>query len=188
MKDKKVKTPFMMYTVGGEGRIINSHRHEGSIEIIEILSGEVRIEIGTDAFVASRGDIFYIPEGAVHRVLATDGPATVRGITYEVSIISENMDSIDAELLYMFDVQSHNKVASFREGHPIYQTLRTLMEESQEETSAKDVCYKLPIRANIYLMTTALLRHYCGALCRGRRPRTDSGRAAAVFSHFAADI
>ena len=26
---------------------------------------------------------------------------------------------------------------------------------------SKDVCYKLPIRANIYLCMTSLLRHYC---------------------------
>ena len=33
---------------------------------------------------------------------------------------------------------------------------------SYEEYLSKDVCYKLPIRANIYLSMTALLRHYCG--------------------------
>ena len=37
------------------------------------------------------------------------------------------------------------------------------MNEAFEEFSSKDVCYKLPIRANIYLIMTALLRYYCGS-------------------------
>jgi AraC-like DNA-binding protein len=37
------------------------------------------------------------------------------------------------------------------------------MQESYDEYVSKDVCYNLPIRANIYLMMTSLLRYYCGS-------------------------
>ena len=37
------------------------------------------------------------------------------------------------------------------------------MQESYDEYAEKDICYKLPIRANIYHMMTALLRYYCGS-------------------------
>ena len=37
------------------------------------------------------------------------------------------------------------------------------MQLSHDEDGSKEVCYKLPIRANIYLMMTELLRYYCGS-------------------------
>ena len=37
------------------------------------------------------------------------------------------------------------------------------MKESYDEYTEKEICYKLPIRANIYHMMTALLRYYCGS-------------------------
>ena len=45
------------------------------------------------------------------------------------------------------------------EGGP--ELVKQLLNKTYEEYLAKDVCYKLPIRANIYLMMTALLRYYC---------------------------
>jgi YesN/AraC family two-component response regulator len=73
------------------------------------------------------------------------------------------MDNFDSEVFYMFYLQAKNKAAPFRQGHPVYETLKKCMQESYDEFAAKDVCYKLPIRANIYLMMTALLRYYCGS-------------------------
>ena len=37
------------------------------------------------------------------------------------------------------------------------------MNDAYDEYMSKEVCYKLPIRANIYLMMTALLRYYGGS-------------------------
>jgi AraC-like DNA-binding protein len=84
-------------------------------------------------------------------------------MVFDSSIIEVNMENFDTEIFYMFYVQSKNKIVVFEEGHPVHATLSQYMQESYDEYISKDVCYKLPIRANIYLMMTSLLRYYCGS-------------------------
>ena len=156
------KFPFRMYAHSGDGRLINSVMHEASMEIIEIISGTVNIQVGTELLPATAGDFVYIPPCTVFRIDAV-GYAAVRGMVFATTIISDNMERFDRDVFYMFDVQSRNKSTVFRSGHPVYPTLLHYMSESYDEYSTKDVCYKLPIRANIYLMMTALLRYYCGS-------------------------
>ncbi len=157
------KFPFRMYASSGEGRLVNSSIHEKSMEIIEVLSGSVIIQIGTEILAAEAGDFVYVPTANVFRIDANGTAASVRSMVFDASIIRSNMENFDEEVFYMFDVQSRNRISVFREGHPVYPTLSHYMSESYEEYIAKDVCYKLPIRANIYLMMTALLRYYCGS-------------------------
>jgi len=132
------------------------------MELVEVTAGKVAIQIGTELVEASVGSFVYIPHGLVFKVDAIDGYAAVRGMKFDLSIIESNMASYEAELLYMFYIQSENKIKLFGEDHPVHKTLLRCMSDSYDEYLSKDVCYKLPIRANIYLSMTALLRHYCG--------------------------
>ena len=152
-----------MYHESGEGRLINARTHDESIEIIEVLSGEVSIQVGTETVSATAGDFIYVPPTLVFRVDSISERASIRAMVFDKSIIEANMENFDAEVFYMFYLQSKNKVTPFKSGHPVYDTLAKYMQESYDEYAAKDVCYKLPIRANIYLMMTALLRYYCGS-------------------------
>lgn len=163
MKKAESKFPFSMYAESGEGRLINARTHDSSMEIIEILYGDVNIQIGTELIEASAGDFVYIPPTLVFRADATSERASIRGMIFETSILEENMENFDAEVFYMFYLQSKNKVTAFKTGDGVYETLEKYMQESYDEYVSKDVCYKLPIRANIYLMMTSLLRYYCGS-------------------------
>lgn len=151
---------FRMYAESGEGRLLNSNVQNSSMQIIEVLVGEVELRIGTEILIAQAGDFAYVPPLMVYSINSIGGYASIRGILFESSILRENMQNFDAEVFYMFDVQSKNRISLFSKGHPVYPTLSHYMHESYEEFIAKDVCYKLPIRANIYLMMTALLRYY----------------------------
>ncbi len=155
--------PFRMYSESGEGRLINSRSSDRSMEIVEVISGKVTVYIGTEQAEAEAGDFLFVPPGMVFRAETGEGAATVRGIIFDASILEANMQSYEAELLYMFDIQSKNRMTVFKEGHPVYETLAIYMQESYDEYVLKDVCYNLPIRANIYLMMTELLRYYCSA-------------------------
>lgn len=163
MKKEENKFPFSMYAQKGEGRIINAHTNESSMEIVEIVRGDVRIQIGTETLEASAGDFIYVPPSLVFRADVISESAALRGMIFDSSILEENMENFDTEVFYMFHLQSKNKITLFKNGHPVYETLSRYMQESYEEYAAKDVCYKLPIRANIYIMMTALLRYYCGS-------------------------
>ena len=157
-----LRFPFKMYSVQGDG-IICTGFHERAMEIIEITSGKVLVQIGTEFAEAKAGEFLYVPPTMVFRVDAVDGEAGMRSMVFDSSIIEINMENFDTEIFYMFYVQSKNKIVVFGEGHPVHDTLSKYMQESYDEYVSKDVCYKLPIRANIYLMMTALLRYYCGS-------------------------
>ena len=163
MKKDDTKFPFSMYKESGEGRIVNSRSHTTSMEIVEVTSGAVMVQIGTELVAAGEGDFLYIPPTMTFRVDAATDYAAVRGMIFDMSIIEANLENFDSEIFYMFYVQSRNKITVFGEDHPVHRTLKRFMQESYDEYSEKDICYMLPIRANIYHMMTAFLRYYCGS-------------------------
>ena len=158
-----VKFPFSVYREAGEGRIINTRVNKSSMEIMQITQGEACVQIGTDVVTAKKGDFLYVPPSMMLRVTAEEGNAAVRGIIFDISVFEDNMENFDTEVFDMFYIQSKNKITVFGDSHPVHSTLYKLMGECFEEYATRDVCYKLPIRANIYLMLTALLRFYCGS-------------------------
>ena len=163
MRNDDVKFPFNMYSKNGEGCIIFPSIHEESMQIVEVLYGKIDFQIGTEVLGAMPGDFVYIPPRLVFRADAVEGAAGLRAIVFDSSILEENMEKLDAEIFYMFEIQSKNKITVFKNGHPVYDTLKMYMGDSYDEYLSKDVCYNLPIRANIYLMMTSLLRYYCGS-------------------------
>ena len=163
MKQEDTKFPFSMYKESGEGRIVSSRSHKTSMEIVEVTSGTVMVQIGTELVAAAEGDFLYIPPAMTFRVDAATDYAAVRGMIFDMSIIEANLENFDSEVFYMFYVQSKNKITVFGTEHPVNPTLKRFMKESYDEYSEKEICYKLPIRANIYQMMTALLRYYCGS-------------------------
>lgn len=163
MKKEENKFPFSMYSATGEGRLVNAHINESAMEIVEILYGSVSVQIGTEVFVASAGEFVYIPRSLVFCANALSERASVRGMLFDTSIVEDGMENFDSEVFYMFHLQSKNKPLSFKRTDPAYEILSKYMQDSYDEYVAKDICYKLHIRANIYLMMTALLRYYCGS-------------------------
>lgn len=161
MKYSDSRFPFEMYSISGTGTLVPARYSATKMEIVEVTAGNVKIQIGTECIDASAGDFLYVPHGLVYKADASDCYASVRGMIFDTSIIEANMVNYETEILYMFYVQSENKIKIFSEGHPIHAVLSRCMSDSYEEYLAKDVCYKLPIRANIYLSMTSLLRHYC---------------------------
>ncbi len=163
MRAQESKFPFSMYAVSGGGRLVSARTNTKSMEIIEVTGGEVDIQIGTEVVSVAKGEFVYVPPTLVFAANATSEKASLRAIVFDNSILEANMENFDAEVFYMFFLQSRNKITAFNESHPVYKTLEKYMRESYEEYISKDVCYNLPIRANIYLMMTALLRYYCGS-------------------------
>lgn len=163
MKKDSSKTPFKLYTKSGDGIIISSRYSDDAMEIAEVTSGKVNFQIGTVFFEAEAGDLIFVPPTMVFRADAVDGYASVRGVSFNSSILEANMDKVDVDILYMFYVQAKNKISVFGKEHPTHEALSKYMQLSHDEDGSKEVCYKLPIRANIYLMMTELLRYYCGS-------------------------
>lgn len=156
--DKMIK----LYSKGGEG-IIDSGYYADAHALIQITAGEVALSIGTEVVEASAGDFIYVPPTLVFRVESIGAPASIRHLAFERSIVEENMDNFDNEIFYMFFVQSCTRIVCFKKGHPIYENLNYCMTEAYEEYISKDVCFRLPVRAHIFLLVSSILRYYAGA-------------------------
>ncbi len=161
MKESK-DVKFEIKTVDGTGVIITDF-HKASATVIEVSLGSITVFVGTELRRIPEGSYIYIPSGLVFRIDAGDSRASVRLVTFPDALVSEHMDKLDADLYYMFSIQSRGKIAAFEAGHPIYENLAYSLTEICDEYAAKDVCYKLPIRANVYMLVSALLRHYMSA-------------------------
>ena len=162
MERAETKFPISVYSAKGEGIIVNSHISENAMEIVEVVSGTLKVQVGTDFAEATVGDFVCVPPRLMFRA-ECEGTGAVRGIIFDMSIIEANTDNFEGEILYMFDVRSRSNITLFDESAPAHSALKKCMNECFDEYSAKDVCYKLPIRANIYIMMTALLRTFCGS-------------------------
>ena len=91
------KFPFSLYREAKEGRIINTRVNKSSMEILEVTSGTVKVQIGTDFVSAVRGDFLYVPPSMMLRVDAEGGYAAVRGIIFDISVFEANMENFDTE-------------------------------------------------------------------------------------------
>ena len=150
-----------LYSAVGEG-IIDSGYSPTASELLQVISGRVAVTVGTEVAEVSAGDFLFIPADLVFRVETIEGPASVRGFAFERSLVEGNMDNFDGEINYMFYVQSFSRVVTFKPSHPIYESLCYCMSEAYEEYISKDVCFRLPVRAYLYLLSASILRYYAG--------------------------
>ena len=150
-----------LYSAVGEG-IIDSGYSPTASELLQVISGRVAVTVGTEVAEVSAGDFLFIPADLVFRIETIEGPASVRGLAFERKIVEENMDNFDGEINYMFYVQSFSRVVTFKPSHPIYESLCYCMSEAYEEYISKDVCFRLPVRAYLYLLSASILRYYAG--------------------------
>ena len=153
------KMRIRLYSKGGEG-IIDSGYQAESHQIIQITGGSVAVSVGTEVVEADAGDFVYVPPTLVYRVESIGDRAAIRVLQFDKTLVEEDMSNFDGEIYYMFFVQSCSRVVTFRKGHPIYENIAYCMNEAYEEFISKDVCYTLPVRAHIYLLTTAIMRYY----------------------------
>ena len=150
-----------LYSAVGEG-IIDSGYSPTASELLQVISGRVAVTVGTEVAEVSAGDFLFIPADLVFRVETIEGPASVRGFAFERSLVEGNMDNFDGEINYMFYVQSFSRIVTFKPSHPIYESLCYCMSEAYEEYISKDVCFRLPVRAYLYLLSASILRYYAG--------------------------
>ena len=102
MKKEENRFPFSMYYLSGDDKLIKARTNESSMEIIEIISGTVKMQVGTEGLYAEAGDFVYVPPGLVLSVNAEVEGTAVRGMIFDASIIEENMENFDTEVFYMF--------------------------------------------------------------------------------------
>ena len=130
------------------------------MEILELTSGKATFRVGTELIDMSAGDILYVPTGVMLRAEAVDGYASIRGVMLSPSIFEDALLHFDLEVLSMFYIKSRTSVVSFSSSDPVTRALSRCMEAAADEFLAKELCYKLVIKANIFFIISAILRSY----------------------------
>lgn len=153
------KVQIKLYSKGGEG-IIDSGYEADAHQIIQVTSGELAISVGTEVVEANAGDFVYVPPTLVFRAETIGSRASIRVLCFDRELVEGDMGNFECEIFYMFFVQSCSRIVRFSKGHPIYETLAYCMNEAYEEYMSKDVCYILPVRAHIFLLTAEIMRYY----------------------------
>ena len=155
------KTLFRLYSAGGEGIIDSGYNHDAH-QLIQVTGGSLAVSVGTEVVEVEQGDFIYIPPTLVYRAESIGSRASIRAMVFDKALVEDNMSNFDSEIFYMFFVQSCSRIVTFRKGHPAYESIVYSMNEAYEEFISKDVCYLLPVRAHIYLLTSSILRYYAG--------------------------
>ncbi|MBP5610776.1 MAG: hypothetical protein J6X72_05510, partial [Clostridia bacterium] len=128
--------PFEMTVRHGEGRLIPTFIRDGWMSFVGVLSGKVRIQAGLFTREASEGEILFVAPSRLLSCEAAEGPAEIRLMTFHEEILSQNMDTIETELLYMLTVQAKNLLFTFTAEHPLHAKLTALMDAAQDEYEA----------------------------------------------------
>lgn len=149
---------FVIAVKEGKGALIRGFSPDG-IGILEVSRGEGVLHVGTELVSLCEGDIVYISPSRVFSFESETG-AAAKLVTFAVAEVEKHMYSLDAELFYMFLVQSETKMPIFKPIHPAYEQLAFSISEAVDEYSSKDVCFGLAVRANVYMLICSVLRAY----------------------------
>lgn len=156
----KHRFPFHMTVRGGYEKLHEPICEEGYMSFVGVLHGRVKLRVGLHELEAGEGELFFVPESTLLLTSATAGFASVRIMSFHRSILTENMDSLEQDLLYMLSLQARVTPLCFNAEHPLHARLSAYLQTAEEEYLSKEPCYQLPIRASVYQMMTALLRYY----------------------------
>ena len=148
------------YVAGGSGVLISPRPSGDQMEILEICSGEVLVQIGTETVTMSVGDIVYVPTEMMLRAESASGYASLRGVSFSPTIFEEALEHFDTEVLSMFYIQSRNGVTVFKANERLTCDISRRMETATDEFMSKEICYRLVIKASVFLMVSSLLRSY----------------------------
>ena len=152
--------PFRMMVKGGSGLLHRLACNDGDMAFVGVLHGKARIRIGLHVLDAPAGELFFVPPSQLLIIEAISDFASVRIMTFHRSILTDNMDSLERDLLYMLTVQARVAPFCMDAEHPLYDKLSAQLQTAEEEYLAKEPCSRLIIRASVYRMVTELLRHY----------------------------
>lgn len=92
---------FPIYASRQSGRetLVNNHYHS-SIEIMKVLEGRIKLQIGTCYHECKKGDIIFILPSMLHGATSLTEDAEIQGIVFETSLV--NMPILQFDFQEMF--------------------------------------------------------------------------------------
>ncbi len=99
--EKYLHPSFPIYSSRQSGREILVYNHyHSSVEMMKVLEGSIRLQIGTSYYDCKKGDIVFILPSMLHGVTSLTEDATIEGIVFETSLV--NMPILQFDFSEMF--------------------------------------------------------------------------------------
>lgn len=95
-KFKNLNFPIYSSIQSGKGTIVIPHHHKAA-EMILVINGSCDIYIDSEIICCKANDIIYIPPYSVHTVLGKNQETTIKGITFEFSLLDEIIKDFSVE-------------------------------------------------------------------------------------------
>ncbi len=152
--------PFRSTVQQGNDILVKLHWHE-HIEFIKVLEGTVDIILGNETFRAEKDDIVYVGSSKAHSVRSSCGFfCAIKGIVFDKNFLTSIVEGFETKHVYSLFIHTETFGYKFPSSHPLWYELNRCIENSYQEFIAKDICYEMSIKSNIYRLISSLLRHY----------------------------
>ena len=152
--------PFRSTIQQGYDTLVKLHWHE-HLEFLKVLEGTVDIILGNETFKAVKGDIIYVSSCKVHSVTsACRSFCAIKGIVFNKYFLTNIVEGFETKHIYSLFIHSETYGYKFPSSHPLWYELNRCIENSYQEFVAKDICFEMSIKSNIYRLISSLLRYY----------------------------
>ncbi len=164
MKEERypiAELPFFMNTVTGEGLLLSPLFYHAS-RLLCVRRGHVTLTVGTRYTEGHAGDIFYLPPDTAVSLRA-DGQASVREAVFRTEELLSDLSEFERELLKIYKIVYTHRPAVYSGASRTACALSAVMERLYDEWQAREVCFRLSIRAAVYEAMAVILRDFADA-------------------------
>ena len=149
---------FPIYASKQSGReiLVQTHYHS-SAEIMKVLEGRIRLQIGTSYYECNKGDIIFILPSIVHGAISLTENAEIQGIVFENSLV--NMPNLQLNLTEMFR-KNQGIQYIITEQHDIYPELCTYIDKIVELYGTFSANARIQIVSYLLLIMGLLIKTF----------------------------
>lgn len=155
--------PFNIYpcTIPLDFPVVSLHWHK-EMELIYIKKGKGQIQLETENYEGSPGDIFIVPPGTLHSIHRIKGYSMeYENIIFEMDFLGEGAADLCAgEFLVPLASGGLLPPVCIRYGEEYYEALKRCLVQMEELCRTKEKGYELGVKAAVLQMIFLLVRKY----------------------------
>ena len=154
--EKFIQPQFPIYASVQSGRetLVENHHHS-TAEIMQVLEGKVKMLVGTVYRECEKGEIVFITPSTVHEVTSLTGNASIRGISFELSLIHIEDLQLEFSQLFHRSQRLQYVISAHMEG---YNTLCNYIDNIFAVYGSFSARDKIQIVSNLLLIMSQLIQ------------------------------
>ena len=158
-KIEKYEHPsFPIYASRQSGRenLVYNHYHS-SVELMKVLKGRIRLQVGTTYYECQEGDIIFILPSMLHGVSSLSEDAEIQGIVFETSLV--NMPILQFDFSEIFH-RNQRMQYIINESDDIYEELCINIDKILEVYGSFTATARIQIVSHLLLCIGAMIKKF----------------------------